>query len=203
MSRTPDETPVSAAPAAGPEAATEAASEAATEATTATRAADDESAGMAALEAERDTLRDRLLRALAEAENTRKRAERDRREAQDYAATRFARDLLPVHDSLRRALDAMGEAERAAAPSVVEGIELTLRAMLGAFARHGIHPVAPQPGDTFDPERHEAVFEAPLPGHAPGSVIQVMAEGFTIHDRLLRPAQVGVASAAVSAASAG
>lgn len=166
-------------------------------------AAADAEAALDALRAERDTLRDRLLRALAEAENARKRGERDRREAQDYGATRLARDLLPIYDNLKRALDAMGEAERAAAPSVVEGIELTLREMLNAFARHGIRPVAPAPGDPFDPQSHEAMFEAPVPDHAPGTVIQVMTEGFTINDRLLRPAQVGVASAAATGTGTG
>ncbi|HBG97749.1 MAG TPA: nucleotide exchange factor GrpE [Rhodobacteraceae bacterium] len=158
----------------------------------------DSAAAIAALEAERESLKDRLLRALAEAENARKRGERDRREAQDYGATRLARDLLPVYDNLRRALDAMGAQERAAAPSVVEGIELTLREMLAAFGRHGIRPAVPEPGDPFDPQRHEAMFEAPVADHAPGSIIQVMTEGFTIHDRLLRPAQVGVASGVAS-----
>jgi molecular chaperone GrpE len=199
MSRKPDATPESdpvapADTAAGATAAQDAPESAATDAT---------DGQIAALEAERDTLKDRLLRALAEAENARKRGERDRREAQDYGATRLARDLLPIYDHLTRALDAMGEVERAAAPSVVEGIELTRREMLNAFARHGIVPVAPEPGDPFDPARHEAMFEAPMPGHAPGAVIQMMTEGFTIHDRLLRPAQVGVASAAVAPAGSG
>jgi molecular chaperone GrpE len=86
------------------------------------------------LRAERDELRDRMLRALADAENSRKRAERDRREAEQYGGSKLARDLLPVYDNLRRALDAAGEEQRAAASGVIEGVELTLRELLSVFA---------------------------------------------------------------------
>jgi molecular chaperone GrpE len=146
------------------------------------------------LRAERDELRDRMLRALAEAENSRKRAERDRREAEHYGGSRLARDLLPVYDNLRRALDAAGEDQRAAAGAVIEGIELTLRELLSVFTKHGMTPIAPEAGETFDPQLHQAMFEAPVPGTKAGQIIQVMAEGFMLHDRLLRPAQVGVSS---------
>ena len=146
------------------------------------------------LRAERDELRDRMLRALADAENSRKRAERDRREAEQYGGSRLARDLLPVYDNLRRALDAAGEEQRAAASGVIEGVELTLRELLSVFSKHGMTPVAPEVGDTFDPQMHQAMFEAPVPGTKAGEIIQVMAEGFMLHDRLLRPAQVGVSS---------
>lgn len=149
---------------------------------------------IAALMAERDELRDKYMRALAEAENIRKRAERDRREAERYGATRLARDLLPVFDNLQRALDAAGDAERKAAPALIEGIELTLRELLSVFEKHGITPVAPEVGDRFDPEVHEAMFEAPLPGTKAGDIIQVDSYGFKLHDRLLRPAKVGVSS---------
>ncbi|NAZ37760.1 nucleotide exchange factor GrpE [Rubellimicrobium sp. CFH 75288] len=151
-----------------------------------------------ALAAERDALKDRLLRALAETENLRKRAERDRREGEQYGATRLARDLLPVHDALRRALDAADESVRESAAPLVEGVELTLRELLAVFGRHGITPVSPQVGDRFDPALHEAMFEAPLPGTRAGEIIQVAAEGFLLHDRLLRPAQVGVSSTPTS-----
>ncbi|PWE33577.1 nucleotide exchange factor GrpE [Maritimibacter sp. 55A14] len=147
------------------------------------------------LRAERDELKDRLLRAMAEAENARKRGERDRREAESYGGIRLARDLLPVYDNLKRALDAMSESEREAAKSVVQGIEITLRELVNAFAKHGIKPVSPEIGDPFDPQHHQAMFEAPVPSVGAGNIIQVMGEGFTIHDRLLRPAQVGVSSA--------
>lgn len=147
-----------------------------------------------ALRAERDTLRDRFMRALADAENARKRADRDRREAEQYGGSRLARDLLPVHDNLRRALDAATEEQRAAASGLIEGVELTLRELLSVFERHGVTIVSPKPGDTFDPLVHQAMFEAPVPGTVAGQIIQVMTEGFILHDRLLRPAQVGVSS---------
>ncbi|MGP1358352.1 nucleotide exchange factor GrpE [Roseicyclus sp.] len=146
------------------------------------------------VKAERDELRDRMLRALADAENSRKRAERDRREAEHYGGSRLARDLLPVYDNLRRALDAAGEEQRAAAGAVIEGIELTLRELLSVFGKHGMTPIAPEAGEAFDPQLHQAMFEAPVPGTKAGQIIQVMAEGFMLHDRLLRPAQVGVSS---------
>ncbi len=148
----------------------------------------------AALKAEVAELKDRLLRALADAENIRKRAERDRRDAEVYGATRFARDLLPVHDSFERALESATDAARAAAPGLLEGIELTQRALLAAFEKAKILPIAPEPGDRFDPNLHQAMFEAPVPGTKAGEIIQVLGQGFTIGDRLLRPAQVGVSS---------
>ena len=157
---------------------------------------DDEAArALEALRAERDELKDRLLRAMADAENARKRGERDRREAENYGGTKLARDLLPVYDNLKRALDAMSDAERDAAKSVVQGIELTQRELTNAFAKHGIVPVSPEVGDAFDPQVHQAMFEAPVPSVGAGNIVQVLVEGFTIHDRLLRPAQVGVSSA--------
>lgn len=150
-----------------------------------------------ALRAERAELKDRLLRAMAEAENARKRGERDRREAEAYGGTRLARDLLPVYDNLRRALDAAGDGNGNdhAAQAVIEGVELTLRELVNVFSRHGIERISPQIGDPFDPQRHQAMFEAPVPSVPAGNLIQVMTEGFTIHERLLRPAQVGVSSA--------
>jgi molecular chaperone GrpE len=159
---------------------------------------DDASVELDLLRAERDELRDRMLRALADAENSRKRSERDRREAEQYGGSKLARDLLPVYDNLRRALDAAGEEQRAAASGVIEGVELTLRELLSVFGKHGMTPVAPEVGDTFDPQLHQAMFEAPLPGTKAGDIIQVMAEGFMLHDRLLRPAQVGVSSTPAS-----
>jgi molecular chaperone GrpE len=147
-----------------------------------------------ALRAEVAELKDRLLRALADVENTRKRAERDRRDAELYGATRFARDLLSVYDNFERALGNVTDAVRDAAPGLIEGIELTQRDLLNAFERHKILKVEPKPGDRFDPKLHQAMFEAPIPGTKAGDIIQVMSVGFTIGDRLLRPAQVGVSS---------
>jgi molecular chaperone GrpE len=146
------------------------------------------------LRAERDEWRDKFMRALAEAENARKRAERDRREAEQYGGTRLARDLLPVYDNLRRALDAAGEDVRANAPALIEGVELTLRELTNVLTRHGVKPITPAVGEMFDPQHHQAMFEAPVPGTKAGQIIQVMTEGFMLHERLLRPAQVGVSS---------
>jgi molecular chaperone GrpE len=146
------------------------------------------------LRAERDELRDRFMRALADAENSRKRADRDRREAEQYGGSKFARDMLPVFDALKRALDAAGEEVRTAAPALIEGVELTSRELLNVFARHGIVAITPQVGDKFDPLQHEALFEAALPGTSAGDIIQVMDQGFMLHERLLRPAKVGVSS---------
>lgn len=148
----------------------------------------------AALKLEIAELKDRVLRGLAETENLRKRAERDRRDAETYGATRLARDLLGVYDNFARALDAATDAARAAAPGLIEGIELTQRTLLQAFEKNKIMPIDPQPGDKFDPNLHQAMFEAPAPGTKAGEIIQVMGQGFTIGDRLLRPAQVGVSS---------
>ena len=151
-------------------------------------------ARIAALEAERDELRDRMVRALADAENSRKRAEKDRRDAQLYGGQKLARDMLPVYDSLMRALTAASEENRTNAAGLIEGVELTLRELTNILSRHGVERIAPQPGDPFDPHLHEAMFEAPVPDYTAGQIIQVMAEGFRLHDQLLRPAQVGVAS---------
>jgi molecular chaperone GrpE len=147
-----------------------------------------------ALRAERDELRDRFMRALADAENIRKRGERDRREAEQYGGTKLARDLLPVFDNLKRALDAAGEEQRAAASALIEGIELTMRELITVLTRHGVTPIVPEVGEAFDPQMHQAMFEAPMAGTKAGDIIQVMTEGFMLHDRLLRPAQVGVSS---------
>jgi len=150
---------------------------------------------IAQLEAERDELKDKLLRALAEAENTRRRAERDRRDAETYGGTRLARNLLAVHDSLDRALAHVDDKLRAEAEGFIEGVELTQRELLNAFAKHKIEKVSPAMGEKFDPNLHQAMFEAPIPGATPGTVIEIMQAGFTIAGRLLRPALVAVAKA--------
>ena len=147
-----------------------------------------------ALRAERDALKDKWMRALADAENSRKRSERDRREAESYGGSRLARDLLPVYDYLKRGLEVSTDEQREVAAALIEGVELTMREVVNVFKKHGIEPIVPQIGDRFDPQDHEAMFEAPIPGTKAGDIIQVMAEGFMLHDRLLRPAQVGVSS---------
>ena len=146
------------------------------------------------LRIERDDMRDRFMRALADAENARKRGERDRREAEQYGGSKLARDMLPVYDALRRALDSATEDQRAASPALIEGVDLTLRELTKVLTKHGVEPISPKIGDVFDPQHHEAMFEAPLPGTKAGQIIQVMTEGFMLHDRLLRPASVGVSS---------
>lgn len=147
-----------------------------------------------ALRAERDEFKDRFMRALADAENSRKRSERDRREAEQYGGSKLARDLLPVYDNLKRAMDAASDDTRTTSAALLEGVELTLRELTNVMIKHGVKPVSPAIGDTFDPQLHQAMFEAPLPGTKAGQIIQVLLEGFVLHDRLLRPAQVGVSS---------
>lgn len=146
------------------------------------------------LRAERDELRDRFMRALADAENSRKRSDRDRREAEMYGGSKLSKDMLPVFDNLKRAIDAASDEAREANKALIEGIELTMRELLNVFKKHGIEPVSPEVGDKFDPQLHQAMFEAPVPGTKAGEIIQVMADGFILHERLLRPAQVGVSS---------
>lgn len=150
------------------------------------------------LVAERDEFRDRFMRALADAENARKRADKERRDAEQYGGSRLARDLLPVYDALSRALDTATEEQRAAAAALIEGVELTLRELNNVFSKHGIAVIIPTVGEKFDPQRHEAMFEAPVPGTVAGNIIQIMDSGFMLHDRLLRPAKVGVSSTPAS-----
>ena len=150
------------------------------------------------LVAERDDMRDRFMRALADAENARKRGERDRREAEQYGGSKLARDMLPVYDNLQRALDAVTDEQRGSSKALIDGIELTMRELISVFKKHGIEPISPEIGHSFDPQLHQAMFEAPVPGTKAGDIIQVMAVGFMIHDRLLRPAQVGVSSTPAS-----
>lgn len=149
---------------------------------------------IAALAAERDEFKDKWMRALADAENMRKRSDRDRREAENYGGSKLARDLLPVYDNLRRALKSTEEADGAANVALLEGVELTMRELINVFKKHGIEPIVPEIGEKFDPQNHQAMFEAPVPGTKAGDIIEVMGEGFLLHDRLLRPAQVGVSS---------
>ncbi len=155
---------------------------------------DPEEAELDALRAERDALKDRFIRTLAEAENARKRSEKDRREAEQYGGSKLARDMLPVYDNLKRALDTVTDEQKQVSSGLIEGVELTMRELAKVFQKHGIEIISPKIGDRFDPQLHQAMFEAPLPGTVAGEIIQVAAEGFMLHDRLLRPAQVGVSS---------
>ncbi|MEX0348339.1 MAG: nucleotide exchange factor GrpE [Paracoccaceae bacterium] len=157
-----------------------------------------EEAELDALRAERDQYKDRFMRALADAENARKRGDKARRDAEQYGGSKLARDMLPVYDNMKRALEAATEEQKEVSAALIEGVELTMRALLDVFSKHGIRVVSPEVGDRFDPQMHEAMFEAPLPGTRAGDIIQVSAEGFMLHDRLLRPAQVGVSSTPAS-----
>lgn len=146
------------------------------------------------LRQERDEFRDRFMRALADVENTRKRGERDRREAEQYGGSKLARDMLPVYDNLSRALETAIEEQKSVSGALLQGVELTMRELLNVFKKHGIELLKPELGDKFDPQIHQAMFEAPLPETKAGDIIQVAQVGFMLHDRLLRPAQVGVSS---------
>jgi len=146
------------------------------------------------LRAERDDYKDKFMRALADAENSRKRGEKARRDAEQYGGSKLARDMLPVYDNMKRAVETITDEQKAASAALIEGIELTMRQLLSTFTKHGIEVIVPEVGDKFDPQFHEAMFEAPVPGVKSGDIIQVSAEGFMLHDRLLRPAQVGVSS---------
>ncbi len=155
-----------------------------------------------ALEAEIAALKDQALRAVAEAENTRRRVERDKEEAVKYAASRFARDMLSVADNLRRALDAApADTADDATKALIAGVEATERELLSGFEKHGIKRIDPM-GSRFDPNLHEAVFEVPGTGQPGGTVVQVLQAGYTLHDRLLRSAMVGVAKAEAGEGSA-
>lgn len=148
------------------------------------------------LKAERDEMRDKMLRAMAEVENTRKRAERIQADTSKYAVAGFARDMLDIADNLRRAIEAVPESERQAdlVKNLLEGVEATERVLLNNFEKHGIRKIAPTEG-RFDPNFHEVMFEADGTGKEAGEIIQLLEAGYVIHDRLLRPARVGVAKA--------
>ena len=151
---------------------------------------------LAAMTAERDALKDRTLRTLAEMENLRRRTEREVADARTYAVTNFARDMLTVADNVRRALESVPAEARASAEGalkgLIEGIELTERDLAKSLERHGVKPVEPE-GQRFDPNRHQAMFEVPNPEVPAGTVVQVVQAGYVIGDRVLRPALVGVA----------
>ncbi|MEM9724610.1 MAG: nucleotide exchange factor GrpE [Pseudomonadota bacterium] len=159
-------------------------------------------ARIAQLETELSAKNDQHLRAVAEVQNIRRRSERDRREAEQFGGTKLARDLLPVYDNLDEALRQASDALKEQEAGFFNGVSLTRKVMLDGMAKHQITPIDPDVGERFDPNRHQAMYEAPVPGAEPGSVIQVMQSGFMIADRLLRPAMVGVASAASASAAA-
>ncbi|HYM03629.1 MAG TPA: nucleotide exchange factor GrpE [Stellaceae bacterium] len=148
----------------------------------------------AALSAELADTKDKLLRALAETENVRRRAQREREDASKYGAANFARDLLNAADNLRRALDSLPEDKVTddLTRTLLQGVAATERELLSAFERHNIRRVSPL-GERFDHNFHQAMFEIENTGQPAGTVVQVLQPGYVMHDRLLRPAMVGVA----------
>ncbi|MFT3988773.1 nucleotide exchange factor GrpE [Aestuariivirga sp.] len=159
---------------------------------------DERDVEIASLRDEIAALKDRMLRFAAEADNTKKRLEREKAEAALYAATNFAKDLLSVTDNMGRALAAVSPEERAAGDQALDnllaGVELTERELLNTFQRHGIRRLETV-GQKFDPNMQQALFEVPTTDYPPGTVVQEMQSGFAIGDRCLRPAMVGVAKA--------
>ena len=151
---------------------------------------------LAEAQAKADENWDRYLRAAAEMENVRKRAARDVEHARKYALENFGRELLAVKDSLEMGLDAAGSAD---AEALREGSEATLKLLTGTLERFGVEEVDPE-GEPFDPERHEAISMQPSADVEPGSVLNVVQKGYTLNDRLLRPARVVVAAEAPAGA---
>lgn len=163
-------------------------------------AAEAQTPDVAALQAELTKARDDMLRALADAENTRRRAERQVTEARAYAIDRFAGDLLPIADTLSRALQAApSETSDDALRNLITGVEMTERALIDAFAKHGLKRVGAR-GDTFDPNLHQAVAQAPSEFPA-GVVAEVMQPGYVLGDRTLRAAMVMISAGPASAGS--
>lgn len=151
-------------------------------------------------------IKDRLLRTLAEMENLRTRTQREVEEARKFAVTGFARDLLEVGDNLGRALAAVPPEAREQSDfmkNLVQGVEMTERALQAALEKHLVRRVAPQVGERFDHQRHQAMFEVPSAELAPGAIAEVIQDGYVIGDRLLRPALVGVAKAPPAPAGRG
>jgi molecular chaperone GrpE len=170
---------------------------------TAEPAAADENNPVAVLEAQVAELRDKFLRAVAEADNVRKRAERDIADERVYGITGFARDILAVADNLARTLDAVAAEARSSAEgplkALLEGVELTDRELQKALAKNGIRRIDPQ-GEKFDPNFHQAVFEVPDANVPAGMVAQVIQPGYAVGNRVLRPAMVGVSNGGPRAA---
>lgn len=157
------------------------------------------------LRTENEQLRDRFLRLAAEMDNLRRRTERDVKDAKSYAVTAFARDMLAVSDNLRRALDSVPadamESGDAGLKALVEGVDMTERAMLSALERHGVRKMEAE-GQKFDPNFHQAMFEVPNPNVPNNTVVQVVQAGYVIGERVLRPAMVGVAKGGPKAEAA-
>lgn len=149
---------------------------------------------VALLEAEVASLKDQLLRAMAETENVRRRAQRDREDSLKYAGVPVIKDVLGVADNLQRALESVPQdqlADDGPMQNLRLGVEMTLRELQSVFERHGIKIIEPM-GERLDPHLHEALYEVEDPSKAAGTVVQIIQPGYRLHDRLLRPARVGV-----------
>ena len=146
------------------------------------------------LKEENKNLSDKMMRALAETENMRKKFFKEKKDAEIYGGTKLARDLLSVLDNLNRALESVDDEMKEKQNAFFEGIELTKKELLNTFSNHEINELAPKEGEKFDPKFHQAMFEGPHQTIEKGNIIQVMANGFTIGERLLRAAQIGVSS---------
>jgi molecular chaperone GrpE len=161
----------------------------------------EDNAEFEALKAEAAGLREQVLRYAAEAENTRRRAEREANDARAYAIQKFARDLLGVADNLQRAMAAQpGDTGDAAVKTFVVGVQMTEKELQGAFERNGLKRIEPAKGEKFDPHKHQAMMEQPGSDVTPGGVIQVLQPGYELLGRLVRPAMVVVAAKAAGAA---
>ena len=143
---------------------------------------------------ERDELKDKLMRSLAESENIRKRALKDRQDAEIYAVTKMSRDILSVYDNLQRALDLAEDILDEKSLPMIEGLELTKKDLLEIFKRNKIEKIEPIIGDKFDPKLHQAMMEAPSDEIEKGNILGVLTVGFLIGDRLLRASNVTVSS---------
>ncbi|HZZ33949.1 MAG TPA: nucleotide exchange factor GrpE [Phenylobacterium sp.] len=156
--------------------------------------AEAEEGELAALRAETAALKEQILRYAAEAENTKRRAEREANDARAYAIQKFARDLLGVADNLSRALaHEPADGGDPAIKNFVLGVEMTEKELIGAFERNGLRRIAPARGDKFDPHQHQAMAEVPGTDVAAGGVVEVMQPGYELLGRLVRPAMVMVA----------
>lgn len=171
---------------------------------TAQEAAEDgDMAVIDALIAERDQWKDRALRAVADAENVKRRAETQANDARAYAIQRFAKDLLSVADTLERGLQSAPRDAEGPAAAMVTGLELTQKSLLSAFETNGLTRVAPQPGEAFDPHLHQAVMEQPSDSVPGGTVIQTLQPGYALFGRTVRAAMVVVAAKGSGSATGG
>lgn len=161
----------------------------------------DELAPLDAVIAERDQWKDRALRAVAESENIKRRAETQNNDARAYAIQKFARDLLVVADNLERAIQAAPKDADAGEAGLVTGLELTQKALFSAFEANNLKRVAPEPGEVFDPHLHQAMMEQPSDTIQGGQVIQTLQAGYALFGRTVRPAMVVVAAKGSGAAA--